>query len=208
MTKTLDPSVKDIRSFTDALKSRVPMLAEELSIKRDMYGEPLHYENDLRKMLEFFNPELRSKYYNIFGEQIDFLDVVGSDVGNVAWSPNPDKVDKELESIGFQVMRVRRSFESVDLSPQEYEVFQLLAAQPPDWPSLKDRFKMIMGRPDYNKWSEHRKTEKFREVTRKYRDHAKELMLKNPDLDVRRRWEEKQAEHKTLHKPTFMEANQ
>ena len=190
LTKTMDSSIKDIRSFEDAVKAKVPWLAEELAVKRDMYGDPLHYENDMRKILEFFNPELRGKFYNIFGEQLDFTGPVGADTASFAYTISSDRVDKELKAMNFQVMRMRRRIQYVDLTQKEYELFQLYAAKPPNAPPLKETLAKIMSSPNYKNWSEARRIATVRYNVSNYRKNAKSLLYKDKTIDFKRRVDE------------------
>lgn len=187
ITKTLDPSIKDVRSFEDAVASKLPWAAEELAVKRGMYGQPLQYKNDLRKILEFFVPEMRGKYYNIFGEQLDFSGPVGIDTANMAYAIHPDKVTKELNDMKFQVMRQSRKVQSVDLTPKEYEALQIYSARPPGQPTLKQALAEMMADPNYKYKTDIRRINDVRALVRDYRKAGKIFLYNDTNFDFKNR---------------------
>ena len=161
--RVLDPTLRDARSITDQIRSRIPGYSDELPPRRNMWGDPILLGGGL-------GPDIISPIYT----------------SQVQSSP----VDEELLRLGLPLSMPSRSIGGVELSPHEYSRYVELAGNALKEESsglgLKDQLELLLDDPQYLEQSDGRDGGKalvIRNLVQAYRQLAQaEMQAEFPEL--------------------------
>jgi hypothetical protein len=97
-----DPTLREVRTALDQIKSRIPGYSEELPARRNIWGEPIFLDGGL-------GPDLISPLYS---HRIE-----------------PDKASMEVVRVGARLSKPHRQIRGVELTPDEYSQLQEITGQ-------------------------------------------------------------------------------
>lgn len=152
-----DPTLREVDSMMDAIKSRIPGYSKELPPRRDLWGEPIVLGGGL-------GPDIISPLY--MSKEKD--------------SP----VDREMIEHGVEVSMPTRSIKGAELTPEEYSKLVELAGRPAK-KALEEIIKSSSYKRGTD-GADGSKAETIKRVVSAYRQAARAQMMKDsPDLQQR-----------------------
>jgi hypothetical protein len=131
LNRSIDPTLRDVHSVMDQIRSRIPGLSSDLPPRRNLWGEPITLPPGL-------GPDIISPIY----------------VSTRKESP----VDEEIIRNKIKVGMPSKQVSGVDLTPQEYSRYVELAGNAAKNPSTglgcKETLEKLVKSPDYKKASD------------------------------------------------------
>lgn len=154
IARTRDPHLREVRSMLDKIKERIPGQRETLLTRKDIFGEPITLEGSL-------GPDILSPIYQSTDKK--------------------DPVVNELLRLDLPISRPQRQIENADLTPEEYDAYQVEVGQ-----RLRTLLDGFIKAPGWGKLSDDQKRDAISKYSGTMRDQARAAVVaKFPDLRMR-----------------------
>lgn len=149
VSQSVDPTVRDVRSVPDAIKSRIPGLSSSLPAKRDIWGEPIDREGGAAS--NFLSPIWQSTAKN-------------------------DPVNREMLAIGARFddpdRFIGKGENRVDLTPTQYERLAETAGR-----GTRSAIESLMADPAWKSMPREAKVKAVREAASAAKKAARETVM-------------------------------
>lgn len=151
VARVRDPVLRETRSIIDGIKSRLPGYSETLPPRRNVWGEPILLEGGL-------GPDIISPFYTSRDRH--------------------DAVADEVVRLKLKIKRIGRKIGGVELTPAQYEEYQILAGPP-----AKVLLDVLVAQPGYHRTRDPIKLRLFKAAIKEARDTARGMMYERyPEL--------------------------
>lgn len=153
--QALDPHIRDVRTWTDAIRARVPVLSQSLPVRRDVWGEPVERGNALGP--DVVSPIFRS-------------------------AASHDPVRQEIARLRVPLTMPKRYMKiegkRVDLTPEQFDELVQLSGQP-----AKKYLDGVVRLPMWRQMRDDERVEFVREALKEFRAAGREgLIERHPEL--------------------------
>ena len=153
--QSLDPHIRDARTIADAIKARVPVLSNDVAVRRNVWGEPVAKGDAI-------GPDILSPFYS----------------SAVVKAPLNQEIARLRVPLTLPQRFLRIEGKRVDLTPEQYDQFIQLAGKP-----AKQALDQAIRSPAWRGMRDDERVDFVKETLKDFRGSAKDALLQmHPEL--------------------------